>query len=88
MNTSRTRFWVLLAILAMLLTACGGDNNDTNTLGTNPLVTDGGTPQVFALFDPGPQIMPLPNDVVWQADGDPEVELAACRRRFPRDDPA
>jgi len=67
--------WLLLG-LVLTLAGCSGDNNGTNTLGSDPFTNSDGTRTVFALFDPGPQIMPLPNDVVWLADGDPEVELA------------
>lgn len=66
------RLWVFLVGIGLVLAGCSGDNNGTNTLGSNPYVTEGGTPQVFALFDPGPQVMPLPNDVVWAAN-DPQV---------------
>jgi hypothetical protein len=57
--------------LALFLGACSYGNDDTDTLGTDPYVTEGGTPRVFAQFEPGVQIMPLPNDVVWAADADP-----------------
>ena len=76
MKRHSVRSWLLLACLGLLLGGCGSDNNDTNTLGSDPYVTEGGTARVMAYFDPGPQIMPLPNDVVWLADGDPQVELA------------
>jgi hypothetical protein len=77
MKRHDVRLWLGLIGLVLILAGCGGDNNGTNTLGSDPYLTDGGTPQVFALFDPGPQIMPLPNDVVWMADGDPQVEISA-----------
>ena len=73
------RLWFLFGWLALVLAGCSGGNNDTHTLGTDPNVTSGGTPQVFAQFDPGTQIMPLPNDVVWEASDNPnpsEVYLA------------
>lgn len=60
----------LLALLSLLLLAgCGGENNDTNTLGTDPRVTSGGTETVFAKFDAAS--LPLPNDVAW-ATTDPD----------------
>ena len=77
MKRHHVRFWLGLIGLGLVLAGCGGDNSGTNTLGSDPYLTDGGTPQIFALFDPGPQVMPLPNDVVWMADGDPEVEISA-----------
>ncbi len=62
--------------LALSLVACGAGNEDTETLGDNPYVTEEGTSTTFAQFEPGLGVMPLPNDLVWLADGDPEVELA------------
>ncbi|RMG87990.1 MAG: hypothetical protein D6708_12185, partial [Candidatus Dadabacteria bacterium] len=38
--------------------------------------TPAGTAKVTAVYDPTHEVMPLPNDLVWLADGDPEVELA------------
>lgn len=57
--------------IALLLGACSAGNSDTETAGTDPYVTEGGTPTVFAEFEPGIQVMPMPNDVVWKADADP-----------------
>ena len=73
------RLWFLLGFLALFLAGCSGGNNDTHTLGTDPNVTTGGTAQIFAQFDPGTQVMPLPNDVVWESSDNPnpsEVYLA------------
>ena len=66
-------FWLLFGLLVVAMAGCSGGNNDTNTLGTDPYVTAGGTPTVFARFDPGPQVMPLPNDVVWQSPDNPQT---------------
>ena len=67
--------WLLVLLSLVLLAGCGSDNNDTNTLilGSDPYVTSGDTTAVFAKFDI--VSMPLPNDVVWAADGDPTVSL-------------
>ncbi len=83
MKRHSVRCLFLCGCLGLLLYGCGSSNNDTNTLGSDPYVTEGGTVRVMALFDPGPQIMPLPNDVVWLADGDPQVELAPAANDSP-----
>lgn len=58
--------------LALFLSACSSNSNDdTDTLGQDPYVNADGTAKVFAQFEPGIQVMPLPNDVVWSADADP-----------------
>jgi len=70
----RSLCWFVCACVALALTACSGDSGNTSNV-DNPLVTDGGTPTVFANFDG--VSLPLPNDVTWATDGDPNVELAA-----------
>jgi len=59
--------WILFCWLVLLLglAGCSSDNTDTHILGSDPFVNPDGNPVVFALFDPGTQVMPLPNDVVW-----------------------
>jgi len=78
----------LLTLLGLLLLAgCGGENNDTNTLGTDPRVTSGGTETVFAKFDA--TSLPLPNDVAWAttdpnpADGVTQVYLTSSEGDSP-----
>ncbi|MBE0618897.1 MAG: hypothetical protein IH608_13390, partial [Proteobacteria bacterium] len=74
------RALIALLGLALFLGACSAGNDDTETLGSDPYLTEGGTARVFAQFEPGIQIMPMPNDVVWSADADPEdpgVQLPA-----------
>ncbi|MBI5016491.1 MAG: hypothetical protein HZB55_13505 [Deltaproteobacteria bacterium] len=81
----RVRFRVLgaatvLAGLALLLGACANGNDNTDTLGQDPYKTEDGTDRVFAEFEPGIQVMPMPNDVVWSADeepADPAIQLPA-----------
>ncbi len=70
------RLLALPAGLVFLLAACGSPPDD-NVAPKPPLtsLTAGGTPRVVALYDPTREIMPLPNDLVWLADGDPQVEL-------------
>ncbi|ORJ63579.1 hypothetical protein B5V00_01545 [Geothermobacter hydrogeniphilus] len=62
----------MLLALALSLAACGGDSGNTQT-GSNALLTEGGTPIVYAQLDA--TTLPLPNDVTWAADGDPRVDL-------------
>ena len=63
--------------LALLLAACGSPPDDNVAPKPAPTpTTPGGTAKVFAVYDPTEEIMPLPNDLVWLADGDPEVEIA------------
>lgn len=77
--TLRTRSLGALAAplaLALLLGACAsGDNDDVKTAGADPYVTEGGTTRVFAQTEPGIETFPMPNDLVWLADGDECVEL-------------
>ncbi|PNU19543.1 hypothetical protein C2E25_11960 [Geothermobacter hydrogeniphilus] len=63
---------LLLLALTLSLAACGGDSGNTQT-GSNALLTEGGTPIVYAQLDA--TTLPLPNDVTWAADGDPRVDL-------------
>lgn len=63
MKVRLIKFWLLL--LALTVAGCSGGNTDTHTLGSDPYVNADGTPVVFARFDPGAEVMPLPNDVVW-----------------------
>lgn len=65
--------WIPFVLLALSLTACGGGDSGITDTSNNPLVTDGGTPTVFAQLDA--TTLPLPNDVTWAADGDPRVDL-------------
>ena len=67
--------WLLIIFSFLLLSACGSDNNATNTLGSDPRLTEGETDTVFAQFDAS--TLPLPNDVTWAADGNPAVDLPA-----------
>ena len=59
--------------LALLLAACGSPPDDN--VEPRPAENPGAVPKVFSLYNPAEEIMPLPNDLVWLADGDEEVEL-------------
>ncbi len=77
LRTRPLRGLAAVLTLALLLGACAsGDNDAEKTAGTDPYVTPGGTARVFAQTEPGIQLFPMPNDLVWLADGDPCVELA------------
>ncbi len=67
------RLLALSGGLALLLAACGSPPDDN--VAPRPAENPGAVPKVFSLYDPTQEIMPLPNDLVWLADGDPEVEL-------------
>ncbi len=71
------RLLALPVAAALALAACGSppDDNVAPKPASTP-TTSAGTPKVTALYDPTQEIMPLPNDLVWLADGDPEVELS------------
>jgi len=70
---SRHISWLMVLLSLFLLAGCGSDNTATNTAGSDPRLTPGGTDTVFAQFDAS--VLPLPNDVTWAADGDPAVDL-------------
>ena len=72
---SRHISWLVILLSLLLLAGCSGENNSTNTLGSDPRLTEGNTATVFANFDASS--MPLPNDVTWAADGNPAVDLPA-----------
>jgi hypothetical protein len=75
MNFRISRIWLLAIVGLLLLAGCGSDNNETNTAGSDPRITEGGTNTIFARFDAA--VLPLPNDVTWAADGNPAVDLPA-----------
>ncbi|WP_025321816.1 alpha/beta hydrolase [Deferrisoma camini] len=71
------RLLALPVAAALALAACGSPPDDNVAPKPAPTpTTSAGTPKVTALYDPTQEIMPLPNDLVWLADGDPEVELS------------
>ncbi|WP_020676066.1 alpha/beta fold hydrolase [Geopsychrobacter electrodiphilus] len=66
MNVRISHLWLLVVFGLLLLGGCGSDNNATNTAGSDPRITNGGTATVFARFDAS--TLPLPNDVAWAAN--------------------
>ncbi|GAB4246526.1 MULTISPECIES: hypothetical protein [Deferrisoma] len=71
------RFLTLPLAAALVLAACGSPPDDNVAAKPAPTpTTPAGTAKVTAVYDPTREIMPLPNDLVWLADGDEEVELA------------
>ena len=70
MRTRRYFGWLLIVGVAGMLWACGSSNDNENPPLRDAFLHPDGTPRTFGFFDPGPEVIPLPNDVVWLADGD------------------
>ncbi len=70
------RFLAVVAATAVGLGACGSPSSDN--LPPQPPLSPDGTQKVFAQYDPTNEVLPLPNDLVWLADGgDGTVQLPA-----------
>ncbi len=70
------RFLAVVAAAAVGMGACGSTSSDN--LPPQPPLSPDGTQKVFAQYDPTNEVLPLPNDLVWLADGgDGTVQLPA-----------
>ncbi len=68
MRAIRLAFVGVLLIAGLMVGACSSPGDGTRA-GDGIYVTEGGTERIFAQYEPGAQVFPMPNDIVWSASG-------------------